>query len=58
MKKNPYFVLAFAALCWSGNHIVGRAIAGHFPPLTQSADSFPRSFFGSQDVQELSKTGR
>jgi hypothetical protein len=57
MKKNPYFALALAALFWSGN-IVGRAIAGHFPPLTQSADSFPRSFFGSQDVQELSKTGR
>lgn len=24
---------AFAALCWSGNHIVGRAIAGEVPPL-------------------------
>jgi drug/metabolite transporter (DMT)-like permease len=36
MKKNPYFILAFASLCWSGNHIVGRAIAGHFPPLTIS----------------------
>jgi drug/metabolite transporter (DMT)-like permease len=33
---NPYVVLAFAALCWSGNHIVGRAIAGHIPPLTIS----------------------
>lgn len=36
MKKNPYFALALAALFWSGNHIVGRAIAGHFPPLTIS----------------------
>jgi drug/metabolite transporter (DMT)-like permease len=36
MKKNPYLILAFASLCWSGNHIVGRAIAGHFPPLTIS----------------------
>jgi drug/metabolite transporter (DMT)-like permease len=36
VKKNPYLVLAFASLCWSGNHIVGRAIAGHFPPLTIS----------------------
>src|SRR5262249_37652534 len=34
--KNPYLILAFASLCWSGNHIVGRAIAGHFPPLTIS----------------------
>src|SRR6266513_959463 len=25
---NPYLVLAFASLCWSGNHIVGRAITG------------------------------
>ena len=24
---------AFAALCWSGNHIIGRAIAGEVPPL-------------------------
>src|SRR4030095_12174443 len=36
MKKNPDFALGRAALCWSGNHIVGRAIAGHFPPLTIS----------------------
>ncbi len=28
--------MAFASLCWSGNHIVGRAIVGHFPPLTIS----------------------
>jgi drug/metabolite transporter (DMT)-like permease len=33
---NPYSVLAFASLCWSGNHIVGRAITGHIPPLTIS----------------------
>lgn len=24
---------AFASLCWSGNHIIGRAIAGDVPPL-------------------------
>jgi drug/metabolite transporter (DMT)-like permease len=34
--NNPYSVLAFASLCWSGNHIVGRAITGHIPPLTIS----------------------
>jgi drug/metabolite transporter (DMT)-like permease len=33
---NPYLVLAFASLCWSGNHIIGRAVAGHIPPLTVS----------------------
>jgi drug/metabolite transporter (DMT)-like permease len=33
---NPYSVLAFASLCWSGNHVVGRAITGHIPPLTIS----------------------
>lgn len=30
---NPYVLLALAALCWSGNHVVGRAIAGHIPPF-------------------------
>lgn len=30
---NPYLVLALASLCWSGNHLMGRAIAGHVPPL-------------------------
>jgi drug/metabolite transporter (DMT)-like permease len=33
MLANPYVLLAFASLCWSGNHIIGRAIAGHVPPL-------------------------
>ena len=31
---NPYLLLALASLCWSGNHLMGRAIAGHVPPLT------------------------
>jgi drug/metabolite transporter (DMT)-like permease len=30
---NPYLLLALTALFWSGNHILGRAIAGHVPPL-------------------------
>jgi drug/metabolite transporter (DMT)-like permease len=30
---NAYLLLALASLCWSGNHVVGRAIAGHVPPL-------------------------
>ena len=33
MLTNPYLLLAFASLCWSGNHIIGRAIAGHVPPI-------------------------
>lgn len=34
---NPYLLLAIAALFWSGNHIVGRAMGGHVPPLSVSA---------------------
>lgn len=33
---NPYLLLAVSAMCWSGNHIVGRAMAGHVPPLAVS----------------------
>jgi drug/metabolite transporter (DMT)-like permease len=33
---NPYLLLAVAALFWSGNHIVGRAMGGHVPPLSVS----------------------
>jgi drug/metabolite transporter (DMT)-like permease len=31
-----YLLIALAALCWSGNHVVGRAIAGHVPPMAIS----------------------
>jgi len=34
LYNNAYLVLALASLCWSGNHLMGRAIAGHVPPLT------------------------
>ena len=34
---NPYLLLALASLFWSGNHIVGRAIGGHVPPIGISA---------------------
>lgn len=30
--NNPYLLLALATLFWSGNHVLGRAIAGHVPP--------------------------
>src|SRR2546423_6126396 len=34
--NNGYLLLALAGLCWSGNHLMGRAIAGHVPPLAIS----------------------
>ena len=37
VRANPYVLLALAALLWSGNHIVGRAIGGHVPPVGVSA---------------------
>jgi drug/metabolite transporter (DMT)-like permease len=33
---NAYLLLALASLCWSGNHLMGRAIAGHVPPFAIS----------------------
>jgi drug/metabolite transporter (DMT)-like permease len=30
---HPYLLLALASLCWSGNHIVGRAVADTVPPF-------------------------
>lgn len=33
LYANPYLLLALASLCWSGNHIIGRAIAGYVPPV-------------------------
>jgi drug/metabolite transporter (DMT)-like permease len=32
-SADAYLLVAFASLCWSGNHVVGRAIADHVPPL-------------------------
>jgi drug/metabolite transporter (DMT)-like permease len=32
-RDNPYLLLAIAALFWSGNHIVGRAMHGEVPPI-------------------------
>jgi drug/metabolite transporter (DMT)-like permease len=31
---NPYLLLALAALFWSGNHIIGRAVTGYLPPYS------------------------
>jgi drug/metabolite transporter (DMT)-like permease len=33
LMNNAYLLLAFASLCWSGNHILGRAIEGQVPPI-------------------------
>ncbi len=32
LLTNPYLLLAIGPLFWSGNHIIGRAIAGDVPP--------------------------
>jgi drug/metabolite transporter (DMT)-like permease len=34
--RQAYLLLAFASLFWSGNHIVGRAVGGHVPPVAIS----------------------
>ncbi len=34
ISANPYLLLSLAALFWSGNHIIGRAVAGLIPPFT------------------------
>jgi drug/metabolite transporter (DMT)-like permease len=34
---NAYLLLALAGLCWSGNHILGRAIAEQVPPFALSS---------------------
>ncbi|MFM9848116.1 MAG: DMT family transporter [Hyphomicrobiaceae bacterium] len=34
--STAYLLVAISALCWSGNHILGRAIAGHVPPFAIS----------------------
>src|SRR3954462_12651225 len=34
--RQAYLLLALASLFWSGNHIVGRAIGGHVPPVAIS----------------------
>src|SRR5689334_25034064 len=34
--QRAYLQLALASLFWSGNHIIGRAIGGHVPPVAIS----------------------
>ncbi|HEY0331981.1 MAG TPA: DMT family transporter [Rhodopseudomonas sp.] len=36
LSDQPYLLLSLTSLFWAGNAIVGRAVAGHFPPVTLS----------------------
>jgi drug/metabolite transporter (DMT)-like permease len=36
LYDNAYLLLSFMALCWAGNQVLGRAVAGHVPPITYS----------------------
>lgn len=35
-SAQAYMLLAFATLCWAGNQVIGRAIAGQVPPVSLS----------------------
>jgi hypothetical protein len=32
LYDNAYLLLSFTALCWAGNQVDGRTVAGHIPP--------------------------
>ncbi len=36
LMNKPYLLLTLTPLFWAGNAVVGRAVAGHFPPITLS----------------------
>ena len=36
ISNQPYVLLTLTSLFWAGNSIVGRLVAGHFPPVTLS----------------------
>ena len=36
LYDNAYLLLSCMALCWAGNQVLGRAVAGHIPPITYS----------------------
>jgi drug/metabolite transporter (DMT)-like permease len=36
LYDNAYLLLSFMALCWAGNQVLGRAVAGHIPPIAYS----------------------
>lgn len=36
LMDKPYLLLTLTPLFWAGNAVAGRAVAGHFPPITLS----------------------
>ena len=36
LMNQPYLLLSLTPLFWAGNAVLGRAVAGHFPPVTLS----------------------
>ncbi|MBN9005649.1 MAG: DMT family transporter [Rhizobiales bacterium] len=34
LANQPYLLLSLTALFWAGNAVIGRAVAGHIPPVT------------------------
>jgi drug/metabolite transporter (DMT)-like permease len=44
IRANPYLLLSLAALFWSLNHVLGRAVTGHAPPF---GITLVRWFFGA-----------
>jgi drug/metabolite transporter (DMT)-like permease len=34
LANQPYLLLSLSAIFWAGNAIIGRAVAGHIPPVT------------------------
>jgi drug/metabolite transporter (DMT)-like permease len=36
LYDNAYLLLSIMALCWAGNQVLGRAVAGHIPPIAYS----------------------
>ncbi|CAN5298793.1 DMT family transporter [soil metagenome] len=36
LMKKPYVLLSLTPLFWAGNAVLGRAVAGHIPPITLS----------------------
>ena len=36
LANQPYLLLSLTSLCWAGNIVLGRYVAGHVPPVTLS----------------------
>jgi drug/metabolite transporter (DMT)-like permease len=56
LNDQPYILLCLPSLFWAGNAIVGRLVAGHFPPVTLSVLRWTGAFliilpFAWRDLQ-------